>query len=187
MKKATYQDKEIVISILSKSFYDNQSVNYIINEPHNESQVRALMEYSFEQCFLFGEIYLSKENDACALILYPQQKQFSLKAIGLDIKLIFKAIGPLRVFKALKRESAIKKVQPKIDMTYLWFIGVLPLSQHKGIGSQLLNDVIDLSKSKNLPIFLETSTIKNIPWYEKFGFQIYDKLNLGYELLFLKR
>lgn len=186
MIKATKIDKKKVIEILSNSFYDNQSVNYIISQKHNKKEINALMDYSFEQCYLFGDIFLSDDKQACALILYPQRKHFSVKAIWLDIKLIFKAIGLSRVFKALKREAAIKKLQPKIDMAYLWFIGVIPSAQHAGIGSKLLSDIIKIEKKENLAVFLETSTLTNLPWYKRFGFEVYDRLELGYTLFFLK-
>ena len=101
MKRANYTDKNLVVEILSLSFYENQSVNYIINHEHDKKQIKALMEYSFEQCYLFGAIYLSDDDKACALILYPQKKHFNVKAIWLDIRLIFQAIGLLRIFKAL--------------------------------------------------------------------------------------
>jgi hypothetical protein len=47
--------------------------------------------------------------------------------------------------------------------------------------------VISEGASKQRPIYLETSTLKNIPWYEKFGFTVYDKLDFGYELFCMKK
>jgi len=187
MIKANKNDKNKVIEILSQSFYDNQSVNYIIGHKHNTKEIKALMDYSFEQCYLFGDVFLSNDKNACALILYPQKKCFSFKAIWLDIKLIIKSIGILRTFKALNRESAIKKLQPKIDMAYLWFIGVIPTAQHTGIGSKLLTEILHEANSKKLPTYLETSTLQNLPWYERFGFIVYNRLELSYSLFFLKR
>lgn len=72
-------------------------------------------------------------------------------------------------------------------MAYLWFIGVNYLFQHAGTGSNLLNEVIEFAQQKDLPVFLETSTNENLPWYNRFGFQIYSELELGYKLFFLKR
>ena len=184
---ADKNDKNRIVEILSLSFYDNLSVNYIIGHKQSSKRIRALMEYSFEQCYLFGNVYLSDDKNACALILYPQKIRISFKAIWLNIQLIFKAIGVSRIFKALKRESAIKKLHPKIDMAYLWFIGVDPLEQHKGCGSALLTDILAMANNLNLPVFLETSTLKNLPWYERFGFEVYHKLDLTYTLFFLKK
>jgi ribosomal protein S18 acetylase RimI-like enzyme len=87
----------------------------------------------------------------------------------------------------MEREAKIKKLQLKEPMYYLWFIGVNPEEQNKRIGSVLLTEVINEGISKQRTICLETSTLKNIPWYEKFGFKIYNELDLGYKLFFLKK
>lgn len=188
MTKATLEDRNICVEILSDSFINNQSVNFIIKQDdHKAERIKALMEYSFDMCLEFGEIFLSDDQKGCALYLYPHLKKTTFNAIWLDIKLIFKAIGVGGIGKALSRESAIKKVQPKEPIAYLWFIGVNSSNQNSGVGSELLEDTIKLTSLKNLSIFLETSTIKNLPWYERFGFSIYHQLNFGYTLYFLKR
>jgi ribosomal protein S18 acetylase RimI-like enzyme len=120
-------------------------------------------------------------------VLFPDQKRTSLKSVLLDAKLIFSCVGVSNIKKALTRESKIKNLQPKELMYYLWFIGVDPQYQNAGAGTKLLNEVIEDAKNHNRSIFLETSTLKNIPWYKKFGFDIYNELDLGYNLFFLKR
>ena len=187
MKTATINEKQIVVNLLTWSFSDNQSVNYIIREDENKNtRIRALMDYSYEVCKEFGEVWLSDDAKACALVLYPQRKRTTIKSIWLDLKLIFQAIGLENIQKAFGRESKIKKQQPKINMMYLWFIGVDPEHQHLGIGSSLLKEVLEKAGNENLPTYLETSTLINLPWYEKYGFEIYNRLELGYTLFFLK-
>ena len=187
MKTTTINEKQIVVDLLTLSFMDNQSVNYIIRQDEKKTKrIRALMDYSYEVCKVFGEVWLSENEKACALILYPQNKRTTIKSIRLDLKLIFQAIGLRNIQKALDRESKIKKLQPQINMMYLWFIGVAPEYQHLGIGSNLLNDVLGDAGKENLPTYLETSTLKNLPWYERNGFEIYNRLELGYTLFFLK-
>lgn len=145
------------------------------------------MAYSFEICNLFGDVFLSDDNKACALIVYPDKKKTTLKSTLLDIKLILQSVGPGNISKALKREKLISSIQPKIQMAYLWFIGVDPVAQGRGSGSKLLQEIIDYSNSNNRPIYLETSTVKNLPWYEKFGFEVYSEQDLTYHLYFFKR
>jgi hypothetical protein len=187
MKTATINEKQIVIDLLTWSFSDNQSVNYIIRQDESKTKrVRALMDYSYEVCKEFGEVLLSDDEKACALVLYPQNKRITMKSIWLDLKLIFNAVGLNNVGKAFDRESKIKNLQPQIHMMYLWFIGVDPEHQHLGIGSSLLKEVLEKAGKDNLPTYLETSTLKNLPWYEKYGFEIYNRLELGYTLFFLK-
>ncbi|WP_218330740.1 GNAT family N-acetyltransferase [Hydrotalea lipotrueae] len=188
MKKAQRDDKNLVVDILTKSFDTNLSVNYIIKQDSKrERRIQALMDYSFEICTAFGDVFISDDNNACALIVYPDKKKATLRSTMLDIKLILQAVGFGNISKTLKREKLISSIQPKIQMAYLWFIGVDPGAQGKGIGSKLLQEIIDYSNNNNRPIYLETSTVKNLPWYEKFGFEIYNEQDLTYHLYFFKR
>ncbi|MDB5119766.1 MAG: GCN5-related N-acetyltransferase [Sphingobacteriales bacterium] len=188
MIKAHYKDKSLVIDILTESFDTNQSVNYIVKQDRNRAKrVRALMDYSFEVCNQFGDVFLSNDRKACALILYPDKKKTTLKSIMLDVKLILSCVGLENIKKALNRESKIKQLQPKEPMYYIWFIGVSLAYQNTGIGSALLKEIIEDSSLKRRNIYLETSTLKNIPWYTKFGFAVYNELDLSYKLFFLKR
>ncbi|OJW77745.1 MAG: GNAT family N-acetyltransferase [Bacteroidetes bacterium 46-16] len=188
MKKATKQEKDLIIEILAKSFDTNSSVNYIIKQDNKRKRrIRALMDYSFDVCTAFGDVFLSDDNKACALIVYPDKKKTTLKSILLDIKLILHAVGVGNISKTLKREKLISNIQPKIQMAYLWFIGVDPIAQDQGIGSELLQEIIDYSNSNDRPIYLETSTLKNLPWYGKFGFEIYSEQDLTYHLYFFRR
>lgn len=188
MIKAEYSDRNLVVDILTKSFDTNRSVNYIVKQDSKRvKRVSALMDYSFQVCYAFGDVFLSEDKKACALVTYPDKKRTTLKSILLDVKLITSAVGLKNIKKTLVREAKIKKLQPKEKKYYLWFIGVDPVYQNEGIGSDLLNDLIQDSIQKNRPIYLETSTLKNLPWYKKFGFQIYYELDLSYKLFFLRK
>lgn len=188
MIKADKNDKSHVIEILSNSFEDNQSVNYIVKQDSKRiERIRALMDYSFEICYMFGAVYLSDDKTGCALILYPDQKKFSIKSTLLDVQLLLNSIGLTRAGTAMSRESAIKSNYPNQPIYYLWFLGVLNTDQNRGVGSQLLKEIIQDSQKQQRPIYLETSTIKNIPWYQKFGFSIYKELDFGYKLFMLRR
>jgi len=188
MRKAEYSDKNLIVDILTDSFETNQSVNYIVKQDKKRlKRIRSLMDYSFEICYSFGEVFLSQDKSACALILFPDKKKTTLKSILLDIKLILSCIGLSNIKKALNRESKIKAIQPKELMYYLWFIGVDPKHQNKGMGTELLDEIIKDSNLMERPIYLETSTLMNLPWYRKFGFDIYNELDLSYKLFFLRK
>lgn len=188
MKKASRKDKPLVLDILSQSFHDNQSVNYIIRQDKNKTErIRQLMSYSFEICTSFGEVFLSDDEKASALVVYPEKKRTTLHSTLLDLRLVFRAVGFGNIVKTLKREKLIHSIQPQERMTYLWFIGVDPLAQQKGIGSRLLQEVIAHSNADNRNVLLETSMPRNIPWYEKHGFKQYGELDLGHRLYFFRR
>ena len=188
MVKARYADKAFIVSILLASFDQNSSVNYIIKQDNKrQERIKGLMNYSFNLCFRFGSIFYSEDKKACALILFPEQKKTDLKSILLDITFILSSLDFSHLKKAFGRGAKIKKLQLKGPASYLWFIGVEPSEQGRGVGSRLLQDVLVDLEMKGHPILLETSNLQNVNWYEKMGFTVYDQMDLGYILYFLKK
>ncbi len=188
MKRADEGERSLVVDILAKSFDDNKSVNYVVKEDGNrQERIRGLMDYSFNICNAFGEVWIADDNQACALVLYPDKKRSTLSAIMWDAKLALSVIGLARVGQVLSRESMIKSFHPKDQFSYLWFIGVSPEQQNKGKGSQLLEEIIHKSEVQKRPIYLETSVDRNLPWYKKHGFEIFQSLELTYKLYMLRR
>lgn len=188
MIKAHYDDKPLAVDILSNAFKDNKSVNYIVKQDAKRyERIRYLMEYSFDVCYMFGDIYFNEDKTAVALISYPDRKRTTLKSILLDLGLVINSIGIGRASKALKREGLIKKNYPTNEIYYLWFIGVSEENQGKGKGTELMNELVEHSDTMGRPIYLETSTIRNISFYKRFGFNVFKELDFGYTLYMFRR
>ena len=188
MKRASETQKPLIVDILSESFDDNKSVNYVVKQDEmRRKRVRGLMEYSFNVCNAFGDVWVSDDEQACALVLYPDKKHLTLAATMWDAKLALSVIGLSRVGQVLSRESKIKSFHPKERFSYLWFIGVPPQQQGSGKGTKLLDEVIRESEKNGRPIYLETSVDRNIPWYKKHGFEIFQSLDLTYKLFMMRR
>lgn len=188
MIRAQHTDKDLIVNILVSSFDDNKSVNYIIRQDSKRiERIKRLMEYSYDVCNMFGDIFLTEDKKGCALLILPDKKRTSIKSILLDAKFALTCLGLSNINKAMIREAKLKQVHPNGLVYYLWFIGVDAANQNKGIGTQLLRDVISEGQKQNRTICLETSTLKNVPWYEKFGFSIYHEFDFGYKLYCLKR
>jgi ribosomal protein S18 acetylase RimI-like enzyme len=182
-------EKQIVIDILRKSFMDNKSVNFVVKQDNKrEARIRKLMEYSYFKGLHFGEIYISKDQKACAIVLDSSRQKTTLKGIWWDLKLVFSCMGISNVKKVLKREGEIKKHHPDFPFLHLWYIGVDPSEQGKAKGTELMGRIIHDSRRFGLPIYLETSTERNFPFYEKLGFKVISEINtLGYPLkMYLK-
>lgn len=189
MHKAKFGERKMVVDILTQSFKDNKSVNYIVKQGSKKfHSIEALMGYSYDLCSEFGSVYVNKNKSACALIImFPEKKKTTVKSIIWDVRFIIKAIGIANVKKAIQREAIIKKHHPQHQFVYLWFIGTEPSEQGKGVGTELMKQIIADAQQLNRPIYLETSTSKNISWYESLGFKIYHELDFGYKLYCMRR
>lgn len=187
MIPASRKDKSLVIDILARSFDDNRSVNYILpQDGRRQQRIRHLMDYSFEVCYRYGKVHLSNDKRACALVLLPDRQKTTPATVLLDVKLILRAVGLSRLRRTLHRENAIEKLRPKQPLYYLWFIGVVPEAQGKGVGRTLLGELAAEAARERRTLCLETSTPQNVPWYQKAGFTKYNELDLGYTIHFLQ-
>lgn len=183
-----YLEKERAKVILTAAFNRNLSVNSVVKQDkYRLRRIGALMVYAMNVAKLSGITVLSDTANACVILSYPHLKKSFLRLTWLDIMLVIKSIGVSGIARTLKRGKLIAAVKPKVDMAYLWFIGTDPNFQHQGEGSLLMQQVLDFTDRKKLPVYLETSVLENVRWYERFGFEVYQELQLDYKLYFLKR
>lgn len=184
------RQRALVVGILVESFADNPSVNYVLKQDAKKAKrLQLLMRYSLYYGEKFGRVYLSEDEQACAILLDPRRKKSTVGAILWDIRLVVGCMGLSNVKKVLKREAVIKKHHPTVDFMHLWYIGVNPAQQGKGLGGKLLETIMKEAKSEQLPIYLETSNPRNFKFYRDHGFELTGELDeLGYPLkMFLKR
>lgn len=82
MKKASHNQKDIIVDILSRSFDDNKSINFIVpQDEKRRKRIKALMAYSYEICSMFGQVLITDDESACALLLYPDKKRTSFRSV----------------------------------------------------------------------------------------------------------
>ncbi len=55
---------------------------------------------------------------------------------------------------------------------YLWFLGVAPAAQGRGVGSALLRAANARNDAAGLPAYLETGTTRNVALYQRHGFKV---------------
>ncbi len=68
---------------------------------------------------------------------------------------------------------------PKEPHWYLPLLGVDPAHQNEGVGSALLRHVTDRCDRDGVPAYLESSNPRNIPLYERHGFEILGRAQSG--------
>jgi ribosomal protein S18 acetylase RimI-like enzyme len=58
------------------------------------------------------------------------------------------------------------------EHAYLWFLGVAPAAQGRGVGSALLRAANARHDAAALPAYLETGTTRNVALYRRHGFEV---------------
>jgi len=183
MITAQKKDKPLIVELLVECFCDSRSIHYIIeNDAKGKSHIKALMAYAFDYCLNFGEVFLSEDKLACALVLYPEKKIISIESIWRQLHFVLQFSGTRYFKKISARQKVIREIHPHDLKFHLWFMGVRPDMQRRGIGSRLLKELIAASKQQQRIFCLETPDSRHIPWLHKHGFGIYRQLDLGHLL-----
>lgn len=64
---------------------------------------------------------------------------------------------------------------PRIHV-YLQLVGVEPTAQGRGLGSTLLTTGLARADATRRAVYLETETARNLPLYERFGFEVRERV-----------
>lgn len=187
MRKASYEDKDIVVNILTKSFINDPHVNWLIEKSKSKNKLKFIMEYVFDESFERGEICLSNDNNAAILWNYETKAKFSFDFIRRNLLFLFR-VGLKSTIRALETDKLIYNYYPK-NQKYcqLYLIGVLPEGQGKGLASKLINPMIERMKESSVPVHLETANPKNVEIYKKKGFAVINTKQLGCNTLYWMR
>ncbi|KAI8986523.1 hypothetical protein BDB01DRAFT_785916 [Pilobolus umbonatus] len=96
---------------------------------------------------------------------------------------LIKKIFPLKAFNKLHvsagdklRRITMKDYPKHICIT---FIGVLPQEQRKGLGSALLESVLDKADQCNYPVYVEAIDYQSVKFFEKSGFVSQGQMSLN--------
>ncbi|MDQ4017724.1 MAG: GNAT family N-acetyltransferase [Thermoproteota archaeon] len=71
------------------------------------------------------------------------------------------------------------RYHPSEPHWYLPLMGVDPLKQGKGLGSELMKHALVQCDQDNKPAYLESSNPRNIPFYERYGFELLSTIQIG--------
>ncbi len=180
MTLASRKDKVRVMEILIRSFENDPLIRWFTSpcDRGKSRRIRSLMNFAFEKGFAQQGIYLTDDRNAVAIWKYGKTNMmtFRLFRAYLDFGL---TMGLAKMMEIFKMEKQVNKRHPKVQhYLYLWFLGVMPNHQGKGLSSALLNPKLALADKNAEPIYLETNNEKNIKIYECRGFKLYDRCTL---------
>jgi GNAT superfamily N-acetyltransferase len=80
--------------------------------------------------------------------------------------------------RGLEVEELMKEAHPEEPHWYLAVIGSDPTVRGKGFGQALMRSRLDRCDDEHAPAYLESSNPDNVPYYERFGFEVTGEIKL---------
>jgi ribosomal protein S18 acetylase RimI-like enzyme len=181
VRKATEADVDALARSLARAFHDDPVISWMI--PDDEKRLR-LGPFGFGTWLKSiympkGEVYTDAARSGGALWAPPGKWRMS---VGLQVRL---APRMLRLF-GLRRTPLILRGLAVLDKShpddqphyYLGILGTDPAQQGKGVGSALLQPILERCDNEGLGAYLESSKESNIPFYRRHGFEVTGEVHM---------
>lgn len=168
--QATTHNKANIIDTLTLAFAEDPLLSHVIGKAKNR---QAASNAYFDLCFESCSMRLSRrDHKAAALWLMPGVHVGFWDHMKF-LPTIVRVLGLSGVPRAVRTLAALDKVHPTDQPHYyLWAVGVHPSLQGQDIGSQIIQPTLSECDAKQIGVYLETSNPRNLPWYQKLGFEI---------------
>jgi ribosomal protein S18 acetylase RimI-like enzyme len=167
---------EPLAQLLARAFVQDPLYEYAFPDHRTRAslaswEMRGLLRYGLR----FGEVAALPSMVGCAVWLPPGQTDFTeARTAEVGMQALGEHIGQ----EAHKRlghfneatEVVHRSLQPSPHW-YLFLLGIDPGFQGQGIGSRLIVPMLTKADQTHLPIYLETTNRRNLPFYEKHGFE----------------
>ncbi|WP_030928969.1 GNAT family N-acetyltransferase [Streptomyces sp. NRRL S-646] len=175
IRAADEGDREMVVRLLDEAFQDDPVSGWVFpGDEYRRTTHHRLMAAFTGIVLAEGRIDVTEDGSACALWLSVPAGEHAAEEDAADD-------GPARLRAAVdpgnERIELIGRLTAEIHPAgraheYLWMIGVTPEHQGEGIGSALVQHVLDRCDREGLPAYLEASSARSRGMYERLGFEL---------------
>ncbi|MGW3411929.1 GNAT family N-acetyltransferase [Streptomyces sp. NPDC000888] len=163
-------DREFVVRLLDEAFQDDPVSGWVFpDRAHRVATHHKLMGAFADVVLAEGRVDVTEDGAACALWLsVPADDHGDEDGPGQ----LREAVDPEN-----ERVELIGRLTAGIHPAgraheYLWMVAVAPGRQGEGLGTALIETVLDRCDREGIPAYLEASNARSRKLYERLGFEL---------------
>lgn len=174
VRKAAPADVPALTGVLARAFDDDPMANWFVAQDDRRAErLQHMHRIELEKISLpHGEVYTTSGLHGAALWAPPGKWKMGLLQQLALLPAMLKAVTLRRAPMVLSGVGAVEKRHPETQHWYLFVLGADTPHQGKGVGSALLQPVLQRCDRDGVPAYLESSKEKNLPLYERHGFRV---------------
>ena len=183
IRRATIADAERSAQTLSDAFVNDPVTSWLGRTDAKRDAGRlGMFRYLVNSLGIpSNELWIAEDFSVAALWVPPARADLKQPLLQ-ELKMIPTVLG-FTGFSGASRVSAFRKSaeahHPKVPPHfYLMSIGVDPKFQGQGLGSAMLKSTLSMIDGLKLPAYLESSSPKNVPLYQRHGFEVTSEFKL---------
>jgi GNAT superfamily N-acetyltransferase len=171
-RKAAPTEAAAVGSALAAAFHDDPVFGWIWPDDSGRGPcVRAFFDVVVDALAVHDDTWTTEAGITGAALWVPHgSAPMSDERAEQFVGELVAIAGP-RADRALALVAAMDEQHPQEPHEYLWFVGVVPAAQGRGIGSTLMAPVLARADREGRPAYLEATSARNKTLYERHGFR----------------
>lgn len=178
---ASHSDRGAVAEALADAFYDDPVMSWILPEEESRKlRLKRLFLVLLRSHYLrLGTVWTTKDIAGAALWGSPGNAIIPPTTVLRYTPAMLHALGR-HALRALRALSHVENLHPTEPHWYLGVLGTRTALQGKGIGSALLQPVLEKCDEELMPAYLESSKQSNIAFYRRHGFELTGEIQLPF-------
>jgi GNAT superfamily N-acetyltransferase len=178
---ATAGDRDRVAAALAAAFFDDPVTGWATPaERHRPGVLRHFFGCYFDFHVGEGMVFVDPERRGAAVWALPGSWKTTA---GQDLRIARAFANPRHWPRAPAVARGLlgleRRHPPAPPHFYLASLGVVPAEQGRGLGSRLLQPVLEVCDGDGIPAYLESSKESNIAFYARHGFRVTGELRLS--------
>ena len=184
VRHAVRTDLNPLAATLGDAFADDPMLAWMYPDPGTRpALVPAFMRATLDIGFPHGHVYTTGANTAAAIWAPPDVDLFDDQAITTLFGLLNEQLGPRAEEVGTGLASIAGHHPHHVPHFYLFVLGTARAVQGTGIGSRMLQEILDRCDRQGLGAYLESSNVRNVPFYARHGFNVLTEVKLSEEFV----
>lgn len=183
IRPATAPDRATLAGTLASAFAGDPLFNWMAGTGPDQSvepKLRIIFGKFLELDLRRDEHLAFTDEDGLGVAIWkaPNQWKMSTGDMVRALPAMLRAFGT-KAPRMIGAFNAIEKVHPKEEHYYLEALGTRQDMQSKGVGSAVIRHMLDRCDAEGMPAYLESSNVRNVPFYARHGFETTGEIVVG--------
>jgi GNAT superfamily N-acetyltransferase len=180
VRPATRADRDLVVAVFVEGFVDDPLLRFFFpDDPTYPRFAATFFGFLVDLNLDGGEIFLAGSGQAAALWTPPGGPGLTGPQIAARWE---REVAPRLPDDALERldrfEAAAERIAPPAGLRYLGVLATHPSHRHRGCARAVLAWVLERDDQDGVGVHLDTGTPDNLPFYERFGFEVHAETDI---------
>ena len=183
IRPATAADRATLTNSLASAFGEDPLFTWMAGVGPNQSiepKLRSVFNTFLKLDLVRDEhlVFMDEDGIGVAIWKAPNKWKMSNGDMLRALPSMLRSFGT-KATRMMGAFNAIEKVHPKEEHYYLEALGTRQDMQSKGVGSAVIRDMLERCDREGVPAYLESSNVRNVPFYARHGFEATGEIVVG--------